>query len=87
DASRRNIIAQLSINALPEAKRFVNEVQDKFLSSFIAILIFNKADEKVKSDVEQIALKYRRLSVETKLDLERSFCIHNTLRWLNSNLN
>ncbi|GMS97524.1 hypothetical protein PENTCL1PPCAC_19699, partial [Pristionchus entomophagus] len=80
-------ILDFFFNALPETKRFVSEVQDKFLSSFIAILIFNKADEKVKSDVEQIALKYRRLSVETKLDLERSFCIHNTLRWFNSDLN
>ncbi|GMS97552.1 hypothetical protein PENTCL1PPCAC_19727, partial [Pristionchus entomophagus] len=34
----------------------------------------------------KVALKYKRLSSETKLDLELAFCIRNGLRWLNSDM-
>ncbi|KAF8375191.1 hypothetical protein PRIPAC_81620, partial [Pristionchus pacificus] len=35
----------------------------------------------------EIALRYKRLSAGAKFDLEQSTCIHQTLRWLNRDMN
>ncbi|GMR50665.1 hypothetical protein PMAYCL1PPCAC_20860, partial [Pristionchus mayeri] len=61
----------------------------KFMDYLIAVLTQDGygVTSTMKESITRLALVYRKLSSESKIDLQRSFCIRNTLMWLNYDVN